>query len=327
MKLSIEDCLEPYVISLKYPKDLFAYLQERGLNPQFVKGIDGRSELKSDPKLYKHVTPMYSRFGPLSAIGCALSHMKAWRMFLQSDSEYALVLEDDVVMDVDFVEKLRNVVDHVPSDFDIFYLGCFGSASKSIFFTLNMGWLGLKNDPVHVNDKVRVPPVALALHAYIVSKKGAQTLLDNLDGKIYYHLDFCIQALSKQHVIKTYVAEPRLVYQTSTDTLTSLNVSSNHPILLNNMLSHIQLDTKVRANYMSTLSLLKLGVINANLMSVAFLLVGMICAFVNVPRHVIIYLFILISAVDLANCAKTPSSLSMIAFHMMLLLMPSLMYT
>lgn len=304
-----------YIISLDNVN--VCKLKELGLNPVLVRGIDGKNCDKSI--IREQVYPLYAAFAPKAAIGCALSHLKVWKLLLESGEESCIVLEDDVVFVSNFSEKLSTLLEKVPKDFDILYLGCFGSENTPNFFTTIMSILGKSREYRKVNDVVFVPEVSLATHAYIVSRKGAEKLLDNLYGKVFNHIDYCIQSLSD---IRVYCARERLAYQTSTDEGKSMNVSSSFPKLVNEILSKIYIDTKVRASYISTLSIARIpGDLNVNIVSVIFLIVGIIAAYNGLYAIEMLIYVILFSIPDILEC-KDENDKRIIFLHWFLILLP-----
>jgi len=106
------------------------------------------------------------------------------------------------------------------------------------------------------SDSIIVPDGALGTHAYIITRQGAQALINAIEGEIFQHIDFCIQYFASNQTLKTYALSSRIAYQTSTDgTSQSSNVSNKHPCILNSLLSNVFLDTKVSATYITTLSI------------------------------------------------------------------------
>ncbi|NBP16361.1 glycosyltransferase family 25 protein, partial [bacterium] len=161
-----------YVISLDKKPPVLEHLRQNNLFPKLVQGVDGR---KCDRrKLVKHFHPTYVDFGPRSAQGCAMSHVKVWREFIKSDSEFALIFEDDVVLEPEFTSQLEQVFQQVPADFDMLSLGCFGSENDPNFFTVVLGMLGMTQTPQRISERIKIPKIALATHAYVLSRKGAE---------------------------------------------------------------------------------------------------------------------------------------------------------
>ena len=57
------------------------------------------------------------------AVGCSLSHLFTIKLAKQNNLENFLLLEDDVVFDDEVNEKFFSVLDQVPDDWDMLYLG------------------------------------------------------------------------------------------------------------------------------------------------------------------------------------------------------------
>lgn len=100
-----------YLVSLESDEARRAQLKERFLNyyEQFIyiKAIDGRKLSASEyyEKSKQYFVKNKEIMSP-GELGCTLSHIKALEEFLETDSQYALVLEDDVIghdNDIDFI--------------------------------------------------------------------------------------------------------------------------------------------------------------------------------------------------------------------------------
>uniref|UniRef100_A0A6C0H7W7 Glycosyl transferase family 25 domain-containing protein n=1 Tax=viral metagenome TaxID=1070528 RepID=A0A6C0H7W7_9ZZZZ len=309
-----------YVISLDKKPPVLEHLRQHNLLPNLIHGVDGS---KCDQrKLVKHFHPVYVDFGPRSAQGCAMSHIKVWREFIKSDNEFAFIFEDDVVLEPKFTSQLQQVLEQVPADFDMLSLGCFGSENDPNFFTVVLGMLGLTQTPQHVSERIKIPRIALATHAYVLSRKGAEKLIKLLDGKLYNHIDYCIQWLSVNNQINRYVATPRLAYQTSSDGTTSSNISSSHPKLITNLLDKIYLDTRVRASYVSSLSVARMGEQVISVSSLLFLLFGFILAGAKGDINTISVIYLIVSLPDIL-LSKSSNDVNTVWFHYLLLVFPT----
>lgn len=280
------------MISLKDKTDLVLRLKnDHNINVKLFRGINGR-ECRNDI-IERNFTLFYRYFGPKSAIGCALSHISIWKTFLRSNKKYAIIFEDDIILDNvkgDLLKKIIFFVKKTPDDFDILYLGALGSSDVTNFFSVIMSLLNINSKIQHVNNYIKKPQVALATHSYVLSRSGAKKLLDNLSGKINNHIDYCIQNLYSKGVLNNYITKPRLLYQSSTNSGISTNVSNTYPIIINKLLSHFYLDKFVKANYISTLSILRLGNFNFTISSIMICILTLIYSFSN--KH--IFLFILL---------------------------------
>ena len=98
------------VKNLSYNQDKLLYLRNFNLDPIIVKGINGNNKYEYiDSYEYKnYVSDRYKTFGPNGAIGCFLSHIKVWKRFICDNSidDKIMVLEDDIILEDDFNEKL-----------------------------------------------------------------------------------------------------------------------------------------------------------------------------------------------------------------------------
>jgi GR25 family glycosyltransferase involved in LPS biosynthesis len=53
--------------------------------------------------------PWFGRAITKGEIGCALSHNEAWKRIVEREEEFALVLEDDAVLDKDFLKQCEEI--------------------------------------------------------------------------------------------------------------------------------------------------------------------------------------------------------------------------
>lgn len=317
-KYFIKKKIKVNVISLYKPNELFKTLEKENLEPVLIEAIDAS---KLDYKTKADNTALiYSLFGPNSSIAIAMSHMKAWEKILQSNENYGVVFEDDVILVPDFYNKFMNAMRKVPQNFDIFYLGCFGCNNNlnflsTLFYSFNMANYDFKK----INDLINKPMVSLGLHAYVISKNGIKKILDKIKGKLYFHLDLCIQKLIKDKVINVYCPVNRIAFQSSTDKCISANIKNSHPILLNNILSNFYIDEKCRANYLTTVSLYSLDDFNITGSTIFLSLLGIHLGYRNLSFQQVTIIFLLISSLDLQK-----PNLKILAFHYLFFIIPFL---
>lgn len=311
------NCVHAYVIGLQKPLHAFSQLENTGLCTQWLQGTRGSALTDKELQAYFH--PLWATLGPPSALGIAISHMRAWIDLLHHpDRTCAAIFEDDVVVTPQFANELKQAIHQVPADFDILYLGRFGTETVANVFTLAMIFLGIDNkDTRKVNDTIVKPRVALALHGYIVSRQGAQKLLHALYGQVYNHLDLCIQTLAHQNKINVYAVEPKIAFQTSTDKVVSTNITNTHPLVVNKLIENVYLDTLVRSNYITTLSLFRIGALHVTLSSVAVIILGLVLAKLNIPMSLALMWFCVASVPDILEETYMHTM-----FHGLLFLLP-----
>jgi len=290
------------------------------------------------------VSKRFAKLGPYSVIGCAMAHLKAWNTFLTDPQvpEYGMIFEDDVIIPRDtiiprsdtiiprdnrFMERVMELVDSTPADFDVLYLGTMGSEGTPNLFTAVMSLFGIADRERRINDKIKQPSVALGTHGCILSRRGAERLLELLGGQVNFHIDFCMQRLASLGKIKVYAASPRIVYQTSTDTCQSenLSLSSNHPLLVTGFFSNFQIDDYVRADYPLRVSIMRVGDtdINLNVISVLFFIAGIIAAYRGIDKTLLAYVFIFLSIPDIVLGFGGDGN-GILLVHFILFMLPSL---
>jgi len=296
-KYFIKKELKAYVISLENPELLFTNLKKQNFNPILIKAVDGNKLTEKDKN--NNANQFFATFGPNKTIAIAMSHIKAWKKIVESGDPYGIVLEDDVIIDNEFYNNVMIHLRKLPKGYDLFYLGCFGCQNNFnplnvIFHLLGLGNFNFKK----INECINKPSVALATHAYIISRNGAKKLIKELEGKIYFHIDFCIQLLAIDNKINVYSPNNRLAYQESTD---KINTENSHPLLFNKLLNNFHIENKVRLSYITTVPLLKYGKLTLTVSSLLFILLGLVIGRSNYTFIEVSICYILISLPDIKN--------------------------
>ena len=148
--------------------------------------------------LDKYIPIETQKYGPNGMIGCGLSHLFIWQDAVEKNYKNILVLEDDVYFTYDFNKYYAHIIDEVPNDYDILYLG-----------------YGEKNYNINIQEDssfnyIYKPKFQLLTHAMIISNKGLKKLL-NLITKIDDHIDWKIARNSKK--INIYASKKKIVIQ------------------------------------------------------------------------------------------------------------------
>ena len=109
--------MECYIINLKRSEERRAYMENllqpyTCLHPyQFVSAVDGRSLSEQDIKNQFRQEEARRRYGRLlkkSEVGCTLSHRKCYQRLIETKAQWALVMEDDILIRVS-AERLADV--------------------------------------------------------------------------------------------------------------------------------------------------------------------------------------------------------------------------
>ncbi len=119
----------------------------------------------------------------LGEIGCACSHREIWKEVISKNYSRVIVLEDDVIFEQDFKNKLINYINDLPMDWDIAFLGVGRRHNHNGYF-VNVGEIFRDIDEVKNHPFVaRIQPSNLTygMYGYIINPKGAKKLLKITD--------------------------------------------------------------------------------------------------------------------------------------------------
>jgi len=151
-------------------------------------------------------------------IGCFLSHRAAWERIVQEDHDAVLMLEDDIIILHDnFNARLKSQLDELPSDWEVCLIGALGvigiekeNLQMKIFGLVAGGTRACPGrDSRLISPNVFVPYKPTGTHAYLISKRGAQTLLQKCP-RASWHVDLTAWSLPD---LKLYAAREFLATQ------------------------------------------------------------------------------------------------------------------
>lgn len=129
-------------------------------------------------------------------IGCLLSHIEVIRKADEKLYQNVLIFEDDVIFCDDFLEKLIEFMDNVPSDWEMLYLG--GNHNYHIGST-----------PEKINDFVIKCHETFTTHAIVITQSLYKRILDI--NSLNKPIDVAYAELQKQY--KVYAPSTSLVTQ------------------------------------------------------------------------------------------------------------------
>lgn len=188
--------LETRVISLNTEsgrarmKDMGVHLDTLGLQYEVIRGVHGKMLTMDERRAI--ATPVCAQWCTASTIGCAASHVLAWRDAVASGRPYTLILEDDTELDRDTPHILARLLPRIPKDADVVLLGCYLCATNPRSPVVDASAIGVK----------RIRQFS-GTHAYIVTQKGARVLLEYATP-IKYHIDRIMTALNYAGTLVTY---------------------------------------------------------------------------------------------------------------------------
>ena len=180
------------VISLErtpYRLEAFRHrLQDLATNVSWQPGVDG-TDLDIDALVRQGVLSPSAAFWPRGQIGCALSHLEAWRA-CQSSGESLLVFEDDVLLGMNWCSRLQVLLRQLPEAWDFLLLGwnqdsCLqwewsrGCSATALFRPRSPEPEQLQAALDQANEAQPFKLLSgLGLAGYVISASGAARLLD-----------------------------------------------------------------------------------------------------------------------------------------------------
>ena len=166
-----------FFINLDRSKDRLSSLQKQfeNLNIDFIRipAIDG-SQL--DATYIQSLQAPYEKnliLSPLSSgeIGCFLSHRSCWQKFLETDEEWAFIIEDDVIISNNAKQFLINH-NWIPNNINIIHASLIKNPCEARIYhykyTLNNNYFLCRN----------LYPQIYGTQGYFISRKAAQFALE-----------------------------------------------------------------------------------------------------------------------------------------------------
>jgi len=137
-----------------------------------------------------------------SMLGCAASHLKAWRMIAdQDESPWVLVLEDDVVFEPDMLVRLhRDVLSEDTHTSDIIMVGSLDATMHKMVnqnsHSIIPYYMTLPTTSDTTTHRTTTDThFFYTTSSYVISRRGAQRLVASLTGRLSYHVDLMIHGV------------------------------------------------------------------------------------------------------------------------------------
>jgi glycosyl transferase, family 25 len=148
-------------------------------------------------------------------IGCAQSHKEIWKKLIKDNkTDYYLILEDDASLSKKSVEIIKKLEPKI-AEHSIDFISLYCNNTGCVFFKTEF-----QIDDYHFGN----PIFPLCMPGYIITKKGAQKLLNDLE-KTNYHIDFEISLNKFKGNFNYYISNKPII--TMTDAETTLGKPNN----------------------------------------------------------------------------------------------------
>lgn len=146
-------------------------------------------------------------------VGCALSHIQLLINLVNSNQEYYLILEDDIEFTNDFKNKFLKLLENLPKDWDL----CLLSYHLWKQFRTE-DFLNRNENPVLIkwatNESLNYSMGGTG--AYLISRKGAETLLNFIDKHSMTNGIDTMQQKSAD-IMDVYYCKPQLIFSECCD--------------------------------------------------------------------------------------------------------------
>lgn len=134
----------------------------------------------------KHLKP--------GAVGCLLSHISLIKYAKEKGLKNILIFEDDVVFSKNFNSFFNTIINEIPKDWDMFYLGGHP----------------IQGQITKVSKNINKSSQILATHSYAINASAYDIILNSNEYK--YAIDTLYTELIHMN-INAYICNPRITYQ------------------------------------------------------------------------------------------------------------------
>ena len=205
-----------------------------GLTYDFLWGADKLSldyeQAKTDGTYNEQQAKKLQRQGKalnLGEIACSLSHRMVYEEMLKNNWKKVLILEDDVLPNVEYMNQLPAALQELPADWELVYLGYLKhekvttALKKKQFFYKILSAVGLMAWSYKMVTNLLPKPFSSHLkkagfhdctHAYAVTLEGAKKLLA-AQTPVVYRADDLLSATILKGELKAFVTNPKFFDQ------------------------------------------------------------------------------------------------------------------
>lgn len=187
-----------FVLSLKTSEKrrniISDYLISNNINFEFFDAVDGKTIAaefinENNGKIQKVGLDKFCSKLNYGEIGCAMSHLDIARKIVKENHESAIIVEDDVLFDYQFIKLINGDFENnfKESDFELLMLG-FHRSLNGYNVKAKLKYFGRLR--LQQEYKFGTPICCYyGTYGYLLTKKGAEKLL-----RIYHELDILLKA-------------------------------------------------------------------------------------------------------------------------------------
>ncbi|KAJ1973434.1 hypothetical protein H4R34_005077 [Dimargaris verticillata] len=194
--------------------------EREGVDHVYVVNLESRTDRKDMMSILMHYTELDVEFFPGTTpdtlgfvpgederpksltkgqLACWRSHMNVYRDIVSKGYRHALILEDDVDLEIDTKSLVVDMIPRLPKDWDLFYAG-------------HCGYVNPKDQVDNRKPSLLKFHRTGCTHGYVISLRGAARLLYLLH-KPTNPIDLMIMALAEQKSVQAFTTNPQWITQ------------------------------------------------------------------------------------------------------------------
>lgn len=209
-----------YVINMKERPDRWTrFTQQPAVhtlkNIRHVKGINGKKlKYKKDKRIsvgtrlniFRNYRRSHYEVATLGAVGCSLSHIDAWKKFIQTGSRYCFIMEDDAILTESTLENINKLIPTLPKNWGIWILGCYKPNLVYKEYDAKPWYQVYKFTASHAylltrEAALRLLADAFPIESHIDHYMGNVSILN--DTLLVYHPDMHVEFFQKEKVLNS----------------------------------------------------------------------------------------------------------------------------
>jgi GR25 family glycosyltransferase involved in LPS biosynthesis len=159
----------------------------------YVKFKDGHPDFNININGYNLHNEQGWRYGE---VGIWASNWLAWKNFINSDYDYLILMEDDIVIYDNFFEKINTYIKECPEDFDALHI--FSPTDQDYKYNILL----------NVSENICSSYQDWSCACYIINKGGAKRMLDLSSKGINLPLDWFM--FRQKNLLNVYTINPNI---------------------------------------------------------------------------------------------------------------------
>jgi GR25 family glycosyltransferase involved in LPS biosynthesis len=157
----------------------------------YIKFVEENPDFNVDPTGYNLDNKQGWRYGE---VGIWASNWLAWKSFIESEYDYLILMEDDIVLYENFLPELERYMKQLPENFDAFHAFC--PSDQNHKYDISMDF----------SDEVCSSYQDWSAACYVVSRSGAQKMIYFASRGIRLPLDWFM--FRQKNLLSVYTLKP-----------------------------------------------------------------------------------------------------------------------